>query len=136
VVHDPDVPTGGTLVAGQLPEMLDQELAVIRGLLAPGERYPARRPPVQPNTTAAVAGFSSVQGERAEALRVARFEAYWVNAADIGFRSVLHRLGCPAATGRDDAALAILLVGTERPVLPMMVLPDGKVSRGLGSLAA
>lgn len=139
VVHDADVPAGGVPVAGELAETFDRELEEIGGLLAPGEDYPARRPPVQPNTTAAVAGYAAQsdggrQGET-DALRASLFEAFWVDGLDIGDAEVLARLGCPpAAPGETMQRWQSLWESTERRVVPMMVLEDGTLSRGLGAL--
>lgn len=136
VVHDPDVPLEGKPVTGELAEMFDRELEEIRGLLAPGEPYPARRPAVQPNTTAAVAAFSSTPADGADPLRRALFNAFWVDGADIGDRSVLDHLGCPAAgPGPKMRAWQRDWSETDRAIVPMMLLPDGRVSRGLGALA-
>lgn len=136
VVHDPDVHPAGIPVEGELAEKLDQELEEIRGLLAPGEPFPAKVPPVEPNTTAAVAGYSSVLfGGQADALRSELFDAYWVRGADIGNPEVLLELGCPAVPpGERAREWQSQWDDTDRHVVPMMLLPDGKVSRGLGAL--
>jgi 2-hydroxychromene-2-carboxylate isomerase len=135
VVHDPAVPSGGLPVAGELAGMLDRELDEIRGQLQVGEPYPATRPRLQPNTTIAVAGHSTAIGADADRLRVALFDAYWVKGLDLGDTSVLDELDCPTASSgatmhrwRDE------WLGFERPMVPMIVLPDGTVSRGLGAL--
>ena len=136
VLHDPDAPTDGRVVTGRLADMLDRELAEIREMLAPGELYPARRPAVQPNTTAAVAGYASVVGREADRLRAALFEAFWVDGLNIGDRAVLDRLGCPSASpGEMTRRWQSEWEGMERRVVPMMVLPDGRLSRGLGTLS-
>jgi|SRR5947209_5248225 len=136
VVHDPDVPPEGVPVEGELADSIDRELEEIGGLLAPGEEYGFRRPPVQPNTTAAVAGYTAAPAGQADALRAALFDAYWVEGADIGNPVVLYELGCPAAGPSDTMdAWRTEWAETERPVVPMMLLPDGRVSRGLGALA-
>ena len=136
VVHDPDVPAAGTPVSGELADTLDAELREIRGLLAPGEVFPAKRPAVQPNTTLAVAGYSAAEPDQADRLRQGLFSAYWAEGQDIGERSVLDRLGCPAgAPGERMHAWDQEWKAVERRLVPMMILPDGKVSRGLGALA-
>jgi 2-hydroxychromene-2-carboxylate isomerase len=135
VVHDPDVPAEGVKVEGELAEKLDGELEEINGLLIPGESYPACRPGVEPNTTDAVAGYAGAAGEQADRLRRALFSAYWSEGEDIGDREVLDRLGCPAAApGERMRRWESEWRGMERPIAPTMVLPDGKVSRGLGAL--
>ena len=135
VVHDPGVPLGGLPVIGELAGMLDRELNEIRGLLRVGEPYPARRPTVQPNTTLAVAGYSAAPGVGASRLRVTLFDAFWVKDLDLGDAGVLGELGCPTAPPeatmqrwRDE------WLGFERPMVPMVVFPEGTVSRGLGAL--
>jgi predicted DsbA family dithiol-disulfide isomerase len=135
VVHDPDVPPGGMPVSGELAEMFDRELGQIRTLLRSDESFPASRPTVQPNTTLAVAGYSVVAEDGANRLRGALFDAFWVKGLDIGDADVLHELGCPAVSStataerwRDE------WLRLERPSVPMAVLPDGTVSRGLGVL--
>lgn len=136
VVHDPDVPAAGTPVSSGLADTLDAELREIRGLLAPGEGFPAKRPAVQPNTTLAVAGYSAAAPDQADRLRQELFSAYWAEGQDIGERSVLDRLVCPAvAPGERMRAWDEEWRSVERRLVPMMILPDGKVSRGLGALA-
>jgi hypothetical protein len=135
VVHDPGVPLGGLPVIGELAGMLDRELNEIRGLLPVGEPYPARRPRVQPNTTLAVAGYSAATGVGTSRLRVTLFDAFWVKGLDLGDARVLGELGCPAAPPeatmqwwRDE------WLGLERPMVPMVVFPEGTACRGLGAL--
>lgn len=136
VVHNPDVPAEGCALIGERGEMFDRELAEIGGLLAPGESYPACRPPAEPNTTAAVAGYASLDGEAADQLRAGLFEALWVEGSDIGKRTVLDRLGCPPNShGTRMQAWQHEWEATERPVVPMMVLPDGTIFSGLGALS-
>lgn len=136
VVHEAEAPTGERVVTGKLADVLDKELAEIQGMLAPGEPYPARRPAVQPDTTAAVAGYSSVVGPEADRLRAALFEAFWVDGLNIGDRAVLDGLGCPSVSpGELMRRWQSEWEGMERRVVPMMVLPDGRVSRGLGTLS-
>jgi 2-hydroxychromene-2-carboxylate isomerase len=135
VVHDTDVPPEGLPVSGELAETFDRELEEIRGLLRVGESYPATRPTVQPNTTLAVAGYSTVTGVDADRLRAAVFDALWVKGLDIGDASVLGELGCP--TGPPSVTMQWWhdeWLGFDRPVVPMVVFPEGTVSRGLGAL--
>lgn len=139
VVHDTEVPAGGLPVTGELADMFDRELEEISGLLAPGEDYPARRPSVQPDTMAAVAAYAARSDagrqEETDALRAALFEALWVDGRDIGDPDVLGRLGCPPATpGATMRRWQSQWESTERRVVPMMILEDGTLSRGLGAL--
>jgi 2-hydroxychromene-2-carboxylate isomerase len=135
VVHDPTVPASGLPVTGELAQMFDRELAQIRGLLKPGEAYPAKRPARQPDTTPAVAAHSAAQADDADRIRRAIYDAFWAQGLDIGDPAVLAGLGCPAhppTAVMDEWRADWLSLG--RPGVPMLVLPDGAVSRGLGAL--
>lgn len=135
VVHDPGVPAVGVAVTGDLAEMFDREFDEIRALLRPDEPYMLSRPTVQPNTTLAVAGYSTVAAADVDPLRRALFDALWVEGLDIGDAEVLGRLGCPpAAPTATMGRWREERLGFERPTVPMMVLPDGARSRGLGAL--
>jgi hypothetical protein len=137
VVHDPAMPPSGRKVCGDLADLLDRELQEIQGLMAPGEHYPARRPALLANTTAAVAGYSALHGPPAARLRAALFEALWVDGLDVGNRSVLSRLGCPAVSpGEMMRRWQAEWEGMDQPMVPMMVLPGGRVLRGVDVLAS
>jgi 2-hydroxychromene-2-carboxylate isomerase len=136
VVHDPAVAAEGEQTSDEVAALLDRELEEIRGLLAPGEPYPARRPAVQVNTTAAAAGYSALDGPNSDRLRAALFETFWVDGLNIGDRSVLDRLSCPAASpGQTTRRWQRAWEGTDPRMVPMMVLPDGRVLRGTDVLS-
>lgn len=135
VVHDTAVPRSGLPVTGELAQMFDRELAQIRGLAQQGEAYPARRPARQPDTTPAVAAYAATPAGDADRVRRAVYAAFWAQGLDIGDPAVLASLGCvltpPTAVmhrWRQD------WLSLDRPGVPMLVLPDGTVSRGLGAL--
>jgi predicted DsbA family dithiol-disulfide isomerase len=135
VVHDATVPRAGLPVTGQLAQMFDRELAQIRGLLKPGEAYPARRPARQPDTTPAVAAYSAAPADEGDRIRRAVYDAFWAQGLDIGDPAVLASLDCPAdppAAVMDEWRENWLRLGG--PGVPMLVLADGTVSRGLGAL--
>jgi hypothetical protein len=135
VVHDPDVPIQGEPVVGELAALFDRELEEIRGLLRGGETYEATAPAVQPNTALAVAGFAAATGDGADRLRARLFDALWVRDLDIGDAHVLRGLDCPAPPLTPTAEQwRSEWLGFDRPVVPMLVLPSGTVSRGLGAL--
>jgi 2-hydroxychromene-2-carboxylate isomerase len=135
VVHDPDVPIQGEPVLGELAALFDRELEEIRGLLCGEETYEATPPAVQPNTTLAVAGFSAMTGDDADRLRARLFDALWVRHLDIGDAHVLRGLDCPAPPLTPTAEQwRSEWLAFDRPVVPMLVLPSGTVSRGLGAL--
>jgi predicted DsbA family dithiol-disulfide isomerase len=136
VEHDPGIPVPSEPVGSELATMLDREVDEVRRLLRDGERFTIRRPPVHPNTAAAVAAFAAeLDGRRGE-LRRRLFEALWVDGLDIGDGTVLRGFGAVerdsgprVATWRDE------WLALEQRLVPMLVLPDGYVSRGLGALA-
>jgi len=135
VVHDPDIPIQGEPVLGELAALFDRELEEIRGLLRGEETYEATPPAVQPNTTLAVAGFSAMTGDDADRLRARLFDALWVRHLDIGDAHVLRGLVCPVPTLSPTAEQwRSEWLGFDRPVVPMLVLPSGTMSRGLGAL--
>ena len=135
VVHDPDVPIQGVPVVGELAALFDRELEEIRTLLRNGETYEASSPTVQPNTTLAVAGFSAMTGHGADRLRARLFDALWMRDLDIGDAHVLRGLDCPAPPLTPTAEQwRSEWLGFDRSLVPMLVLPDGTVSRGLGAL--
>jgi predicted DsbA family dithiol-disulfide isomerase len=137
VVHDPAMPPSGREVCGDLADLLDRELEEIGGLLVPGEHYPARRPALLANTTAAVAGYSALHGPPAGRLRAALFEALWVDGLDVGNRLVLGQLGCPAVSpGETMRRWQAEWVEMDQRMVPMMVLPGGRVFRGLDVLSS
>jgi predicted DsbA family dithiol-disulfide isomerase len=138
VEHDRAIPTPSEPVDDELAEMLDREVAEVRGLVRPGEQFPINRPWVQPNTGAAVAAFASTPPDRADEVRRAIFAALWFDDRDIGDREVLADLGAGSTTTAGAAVVTTwrdAWLGLDRPLVPMLVLPDGYVSRGLGALA-
>lgn len=136
VEHDPSIPVPSEPVEGDLAEMLDREVAEVRGLLRAGEAFPIRRPPVHPNSAAAVAVFAASPPDASRQLRRGLFGALWFEGRDIGDRTVLAALG---AEEGNDAPERVVAWRDEwrhfdRRVVPMLVLPDGYMSRGLGAL--
>jgi hypothetical protein len=68
-------------------------------------------------------------------LREALFSAYWDDALDLGDNQVVRRF---CGERRDHATASRWREEWEalpRSLVPVMVLPDGYVSRGLGALA-
>lgn len=136
VEHDPSLPAPSEPVEGDVLAMLEREVAEVRGLVRPGETFPIRRPAVHPNTASAIAAFAAAPAEARHDLRRRLFAALWFDGRDTGDPAVVHDLG------GDVSAAAVPLVSTwrdawlalGRTVVPMLVLPDGYVSRGLGAL--
>ena len=137
VEHDPAIPAPSEPVDGDLAAMLEREVTEVRGVLRPNERFPIVRPPVHPNSGAAVAAFAATPPSEAGALRSRLFAALWFDGRDIGEPAVIGELrGDPSGRGDERASTwREEWLGLERRLVPMLVLPDGSVSRGLGALA-
>jgi predicted DsbA family dithiol-disulfide isomerase len=137
VEHDPSIPAPSEVADGDVAAMLGREVAEVRGLLRTAEVFPIAAPPVHPNTAAAVAAFADAGPPNSDGLRRRLFAALWFDGRDIGDPTVVEALGgelergpVPVVGNWREAWL-----GLERPMVPMLVLPDGYVSRGLGALA-
>jgi len=137
VEHDPTLPTPSRSVSGDVAEMFDRELVEVRGLLGPDEAFPIRRPPVQPNSARAITAFAGAPVERADELRRRLFAALWFEGRDIGDSTVVAEAvgDGPTIPNRRAEEWHDAWWPLERRVVPMLVLPDGYVSRGLGALA-
>ena len=136
VEHDPSLPVPSRPARGDVAEMFDRELAEIKGLLRPGERFPIERPPVQPNSRAAIEAFAGAPDGPADDLRRRLFAALWFEGRDIADPAVLTALlgDVQLAPDRRSADWQAQWSAFDRRLVPMLVLPDGYVSRGLGAL--
>lgn len=137
VEHDPTIPPPSRSVDGELADMLDREVADVSSLLAPEETFRIARPRIQPNTRAATRAFAALDPAAAHDVRRGLFAALWVNGCDIGAGSVVRDL--TGGAGSTQAASVVAewrasWLARTRPVVPMLVLDDGYVSRGLGAL--
>jgi hypothetical protein len=137
VEHDPTIPRPSEPVEGEVLAMLDREVAQVRGLVVPGETFPIERPPVHPNTSMAVAAYAASPAAARRDLRRRLFAALWFEGRDTGDPAVVQDL----RVGPSETAVQLVAtwrdawLALERPLVPMLVLPDGYVSRGLGALA-
>jgi predicted DsbA family dithiol-disulfide isomerase len=137
VEHDPAIPAPSRPASGEVAEMFDRELAEIRSLLAADEAFPITRPPVQPNTRRAIDAFASAPADERDGVRRRLFAALWFEGRDTGDPAVVAELAGRIAREPDERAAEWQAEwsGYERRVVPMLILPDGYVSRGLGALA-
>jgi 2-hydroxychromene-2-carboxylate isomerase len=137
VEHDPTIPTPSRPVSGAVATMLDGELDEIRGLLRDDDTFPIRRPPVQPNSRRAIETFAGTVSDEAHELRRRLFAALWFDGRDIGDPALVAALGGDVGADTRDRVSTwhAIWSGHDRRVVPMLVLPDGYVSRGLGALA-
>lgn len=122
VQHDASMPPEGLPVEGELLSELKREIDEIRTLLRQGETFDLEPPAVRPNTTDA----SRVYAAHADPdLRRRLFAWAWDQGPQ------------PDATDEDvDTAGRWQREwdATEKKMVPMLVLPDGYISRGLGAL--
>jgi hypothetical protein len=136
VEHDPDVPPAGIRVVDDVAVEIDREVDQVRELVVADEQFELHRPAVRSNTHAAVDAYAATEPSRRSALRAELFDACWRRGEALDER-LLVGLGSASspttselvATWRDE------WLATGRPIVPLMVLPDGYVSRGLGALA-
>jgi hypothetical protein len=74
-------------------------------------------------------------GDDANRLRAQLFDALWVQGFDIGDPHVLHELDCPTPPPSTTVEQwRNEWLGFDRPLVPMLMLPDDAMSRGLGAL--
>ena len=135
VEHAPDIPSQGRDLIGDQRDELRGELDQIRSLLTDGEADQLTLPAVQSNTRRATLAYAAASSFDRPKLRERLFAAYWASGANLADPETLMRLGAihedePTAERWRDEWLAL-----PRPIVPVMVLPDGYVSRGLGALA-
>ncbi|MGH9025782.1 MAG: DsbA family protein [Acidimicrobiia bacterium] len=133
VEHEPSIPPTGQPVQGKLADELDGELEQVRGLLVAGEEFSLRRPPVRSNTAAATTTYAGVEPTRRPAVRAELFRWYWTEGGDLADGQHLREI----ADGQDPATAARWQgewLQLEQRIVPIMRLPDGYVSRGLGAL--
>ena len=135
VEHDTDVPPDGAEVSGDLADMFTSELAQIRDMLTPGEPDRLRLPARQVNTALATRRYAGTSAEARSALCQEVFAAHWQRAERIDDPATLGGLGAgPPAPELAEEWRAAWQAATE-PIVPVLILPDGYVSRGLGALA-
>jgi predicted DsbA family dithiol-disulfide isomerase len=133
VEHDPSIPGEGIRVVGDVQEELERELAQIREMLGPDERDPLQLPARRLNTRRAIEAYAAVPPEHRPEARERIFAAYWEGDQDISDPAVLADLD---VAGSDPETAARWQEGWAAlpSIVPVMVLPDGTVSKGLGAL--
>lgn len=135
VEHAQDIPSQGRDLTGDQRDELRGELDQIRGLLTDGEGDQLTLPGIQSNTRRATSAYAATPAVDRPRLREQLFAAYWMQQADLSDPKTLIGLGAInedklVAEQWQDEWLAL-----PRPIVPVIVLPDGYVSRGLGALA-
>jgi hypothetical protein len=122
VQHDASMPPTGVDMHGEAGAELQREIDEVRSLLRPDESFDLRMPKVRPNTAHASRVYAA---DPVPQVRRRWFEWAWA------------RSGEPDATSEDADTAARWQRewdATEKKMVPMLVLPDGYISRGLGAL--
>ena len=122
VQHDTSMPARGVDMDGEAGAEMQREIDEVHALLRPGESFELRKPEVRPNTARASRVYAA---EPVPEVRRRWFDWAWA------------RSGEPDAIAEDGDAAARWQRewdATEKKMVPMLVLPDGYISRGLGAL--
>jgi predicted DsbA family dithiol-disulfide isomerase len=135
VAHDIEIPAQGERVQGTNAQAYQAELDQVHGLLLPDERLTLGLPAVRSSTIAATDAYAGTAPRSRSRVRVELFRAYWEQGTDIGDPVVLSTHGLKRRNPALAAEWRSEWLHLDRPLVPMMRLPDGYVSRGLGVLA-
>ena len=135
VEHAPEIPTTGNEVIGDLRSELQRELDQIRDLLTTEESDRLALPTVQSNTEQATAAYAAAPKSDRPILRARLFAAYWHEGADLADTTTLARLGGPRTNESTAVRWRLEWLALTKPIVPVMLMPDGYVSRGFGALA-
>lgn len=134
VEHDPSIPLDGELMTGRSRQGVERELRQIRELLTEGEPDVLRVPPKRVNTSLVTRAYAAKPPLVRAVLREQVFATYWQDGEDLTDPAVVLRL----CGDGDDPLIAARWRGEwlalPRPIVPVLVMPDGYVSRGLGAL--
>jgi predicted DsbA family dithiol-disulfide isomerase len=133
VEHAPDISRTGDSAASI--EEVDRELEQVYALLVDGEDLHLARPARPSNSRAAVEAYAAVEPNRRAEARVALFRAYWSDGRDLSDEQLLASLGGGEQSIDLTASWRSEWLAADRPIVPMLRLADGYVSRGLGALA-
>lgn len=134
VEHDPSIPLAGELMTGHRRQGLERELSQIRDLLTDGEPDALRVPPKRVNTSLVTQAYAAKPPLVRAMLREQVFATYWQDGEDLTDPAIVRRL---CGDGDDPLVAARWReewLALPRPIVPILVMPDGYVSRGLGAL--
>lgn len=135
VAHDPTIPSVGSPVDADRRRELWREIEVVGQQLEVGESLSLEPPAALINPVAVNRRYAALGPRERPAARRRLFRAYWSADADMTDPAITTDL--PPATKGDDLAdrWQSEWSGFDRPIVPAMVLPEGRLSRGLGALA-
>lgn len=147
VEHDPTIGPNESPLTESQRSGFDAELDQIRELLTADEVDRFRVPSRRLNTRDLNVLHAATSPAHRQGLRTALFEAFWVDDLDLTDDAVVDEIVAasvagPDVAGRDRSTASSTVAGWQREweslprrIVPMMVLPNGDVSRGLGALA-
>ena len=135
VAHDLEIPTLGEAIGPSDRRAYAAEIEQVRGLLLADETIELDVPTVRANTVTATDAYAATAPSCRDQVRVDLFSAYWRQDRNIGDSAVLDAMGLAWRSPVAAAAWREEWLALDRPLVPIMVLPDGYVSRGLGALA-
>lgn len=122
VQHDASMPADGRPVEGDLRTELEREIDEIHGLLRAGETFDLKPPAVRPNTANASRMYAARPGDD---LRRRLFAWAWDQGPEV--EGAEENTEVSGRWQREWDAI-------EKKMVPLLVLPDGYISRGLGAL--
>jgi predicted DsbA family dithiol-disulfide isomerase len=135
VAHDLEIPLPGAPVGHAEAQALEAEIEQVRGSLLTDETVELGVPPVRSNTVAASDAYAAVEYDARTQTRGALFRACWEQGKNLGDPTVLATMGLTASEPAVAAGWREEWLAFDRRLVPMMRLPDGTISRGLGALA-
>ena len=135
VEHDPTIPAMGDQVTDDQAAGFERELDDIRGLLTADEPDRLRPPATRSNTRRATAVYAATPAREQRALRQRLFAAYWEQGLNLSDPAVVEGLAEARVDERKARQWRDEWQSLAKPIVPLIVLPDGYVSRGLGALA-
>lgn len=135
VDHDPTIPVMGEPVNDDHARQFEQELDDIRGLLSVDEPDRLRPPAIRVNTWRATAAYAATSSCDQAALRGRLFAAYWEHGLNLSAHGVVEGIAGEQLDARKARQWREEWASLAKPIVPLVVLPNGYVSRGLGALA-
>jgi predicted DsbA family dithiol-disulfide isomerase len=135
VAHDLEIPALGEHVGSANARAYEAEIEQVRGLLLADETIKLQVPTVRANTAAATEVYAATETRTRARVRIELFRAYWEEGRNVGDPAFLDTMGLASRAPRTAADWRNEWLALDRPLVPMMRLPDGYVSRGLGALA-
>lgn len=129
VQRSPELPPDGS----PYPELID-EVAEINRLMNAGEQCDLRTSLRRCNTRLACEAYAGIGVEDQPAVREQLFAAVWQNGVDLGDAAVIGGLVAAEPDRRRASQWQQAWEMKDRPIVPMMVLADGVVSRGPNAL--